>query len=156
MGKLDNVVNRIDPIDQGLMEEAQKRLDFLTKPQGSLGRLEELAKKLVGITRERNPEVDKKVVVVMAGDHGVVDEGVSAYPQEVTVQMVKNFASGGAAINVMARQISARVVVAEGKIILRQFSVAIPGCHTRMSWVPLPTSTAKMPSDRSTVDSLRS
>jgi len=113
MGKLASVIEKIEPVDQDLMEEAQKRLDFLTKPQGSLGRLEELAKKLVGITREKDPEVDKKVVIVMAGDHGIVAEGVSAYPQEVTPQMVYNFIRGGAAINVLAKHVGADVVVVD-------------------------------------------
>ena len=113
MGKLANIIKKIEPVDQGLMEDAQKRLDFLTKPQGSLGRLEELAKKLVGITREKNPKVDKKVVIVMAGDHGIVAEGVSAYPQEGTPQMVDNGIRGGAAINVLARHAGAEVVVVD-------------------------------------------
>ncbi|MFC1714022.1 nicotinate-nucleotide--dimethylbenzimidazole phosphoribosyltransferase [Candidatus Poribacteria bacterium] len=113
MGKLDSIIEKIEPIDQELMEEAQKRLDFLTKPQGSLGRLEELAKKLVGITREKDPKVDEKVVIVMAGDHGIVDEGVSAYPQEVTPQMVYNFIRGGAGINVLAKHVGADVVVVD-------------------------------------------
>lgn len=113
MGKLASVIEKIEPIDQELMKEAQKRLDFLTKPQGSLGRLEELAKKLVGMTRKHDPVVDKKVVVVMAGDHGIVDEGVSAYPQEVTPQMVNNFIRGGAAINVLSRHVGAEVVIVD-------------------------------------------
>lgn len=113
MGKLAGIIEKIEPVDQDLMEEAQKRLDFLTKPQGSLGRLEELAKKLVGITREKDPKVDKKVVIVMAGDHGIVAEGVSAFPQEVTPQMVYNFIRGGAAINVLAKHVGAEVVVVD-------------------------------------------
>ncbi len=113
MGKLASIIEKIEPVDQELMAEAQKRLDFLTKPQGSLGRLEELAKKLVGITGEKDPKVDKKIVVVMAGDHGIVEEGVSAYPQEVTPQMVYNFIRGGAAINVLSRHVGADVVVVD-------------------------------------------
>ena len=72
-------------------EDAQQRLDSLTKPQGSLGRLEEFAKQLVAISEERMPVLDKKVVFTFAGDHGVADEGVSAFPKEVTPQMVLNF-----------------------------------------------------------------
>jgi len=113
MNRLASIIKRIQPIDRGLMEEAQKRLDSLTKPQGSLGRLEELAKKVVGITGERRPSVDQKVIVVMAGDHGIVEEGVSAYPKEVTAQMVLNFVRGGAGINVLARHVGARVVIVD-------------------------------------------
>jgi len=110
---LSSIIKKIEPIDRELMKEAQKRLDSLTKPQGSLGRLEELAKKVVGITREQMPDLDGKVVIVMAGDHGVVEEGVSAYPKEVTGQMVLNFIRGGAAINVLARHVGARVVIVD-------------------------------------------
>ena len=93
--------------------EAQLRLDSLTKPQGSLGRLEEFAKQLVAITGEQMPELDKKVVFTFAGDHGVADEGVSAFPKEVTPQMVMNFVNGGAAINVLARHAGAEVVAVD-------------------------------------------
>jgi nicotinate-nucleotide--dimethylbenzimidazole phosphoribosyltransferase len=111
--KLTSIIEKIEPIDKDLMEEAQNRLDSLTKPQGSLGRLEELAKKAVGITRKRFPSFDRKVIVTMAGDHGVAAEGVSAYPKEVTAQMVLNFVRGGAAINVLARHVGAEVVVVD-------------------------------------------
>jgi nicotinate-nucleotide--dimethylbenzimidazole phosphoribosyltransferase len=94
-------------------EEAQQRLDSLTKPQGSLGRLEEFAKQLVAITENKMPELDKKVVFTFAGDHGVADEGVSAFPKEVTPQMVLNFVNGGAGINVLARHAGAEVVVVD-------------------------------------------
>jgi len=99
---------RIDPDG-----EYQGRLDRLTKPAGSLGRLEDLAVLYCSILREPSPSVRHKVVFVMAGDHGVVEEGVSAFPQEVTVQMVANFLAGGAAINVLARHVGARVVVVD-------------------------------------------
>ncbi len=94
-------------------EEAQQRLDSLTKPQGSLGRLEEFAKQLVAITESSMPDLDKKVVFTFAGDHGVADEGVSAFPKEVTAQMVLNFVHGGAGINVIARHAGAEVVVVD-------------------------------------------
>ena len=92
--------------------EAQRHLDTLTKPPGSLGRLEELAVRLAAL-RGGVPRVDRPVVFTFAADHGVVAEGVSAYPQIVTAQMVENFLRGGAAINVLARQAGARVVVAD-------------------------------------------
>lgn len=91
----------------------QRRLDAKTKPQGSLGRLEELACALAAIQGTPRPRAAAKAVVVMAGDHGVAEEGVSAFPQEVTAQMVANFAAGGAAINVLARHAGARVVVVD-------------------------------------------
>ena len=92
--------------------EAQRHLDALTKPPGSLGRLEEIALRLAAL-RGGAPRVDQPVVFTFAADHGVVAEGVSAYPQVVTAQMVENFARGGAAINVLARQAGARVIVAD-------------------------------------------
>ncbi|MDI3522838.1 MAG: nicotinate-nucleotide--dimethylbenzimidazole phosphoribosyltransferase [Bacillota bacterium] len=100
-------------LDQEAMAAARRRLDSLTKPRGSLGVLEELAVRLAGITGQALPEVKNKVVIVMAADHGVTEEGVSAYPSEVTAQMVQNFVNGGAAVNVLARQAGARVVVAD-------------------------------------------
>lgn len=93
--------------------QAQARLDNKTKPRGSLGRLEELACRLAGIYRTPLPEPPAKAVVVMAADHGVAVEGVSAYPQEVTGQMLRNFAAGGAAINVLASLQQARVIVVD-------------------------------------------
>jgi nicotinate-nucleotide--dimethylbenzimidazole phosphoribosyltransferase len=99
--------------DRVLMGQAQARLDRLTKPLGSFGRLEALAKQVVGITRQMRPALDRKLIVTMAADHGVVEEGVSAYPQVVTGQMVDNFLRGGAGINVLARHVGARVVVVD-------------------------------------------
>ena len=95
------------------MRTAQARQDTLTKPRGSLGRLEALSVQLAGILANPMPTVERKVVIVMAADHGVACEGVSAYPAEVTPQMVLNFLHGGAAINVLARQAEARVVVVD-------------------------------------------
>lgn len=105
--------SRILPLDETAMAKAQTRQNLLTKPAGSLGRLEKLSVQLAGITGQALPKVDRKAVIVLAGDHGVVAEGVSAYPSEVTAQMVLNFLRGGAAINVLARQVGARVIVAD-------------------------------------------
>ena len=110
---LDRVIKNITGLDKKLMESAQGRLDNLTKPLGSLGRLEELAKILIGITGKEYPATKKKVVFTMAGDHGVTDEGISAYPKAVTAQMVYNFLRGGAGINVLARHAGARVVIVD-------------------------------------------
>src|SRR5262249_20576283 len=85
----------------------------LTKPAGSLGRLEDIAIQMAGITRQPLPNIKQKAVIVMAGDHGVAKEGVSAYPADVTPQMVHNFLRGGAAINALARVAGARVIVVD-------------------------------------------
>lgn len=108
---MEDIRNKISRVESALFEEAQKRLDNLTKPQGSLGRLEEFARRIVAITGDKMPVLDKKVIFTFAGDHGIASEGVSAYPKEVTPQMVFNFLRGGAGINVLARHAGADVVV---------------------------------------------
>jgi nicotinate-nucleotide--dimethylbenzimidazole phosphoribosyltransferase len=113
MTELSQIISQIEPVDPDWLDQAQERLDSLTKPAGSLGRLEELAARYVGIRRELLPPLEMKKVVVFAADHGVVAEGVSAYPQEVTFQMVYNFLRGGAGINVLARHARARVEVVD-------------------------------------------
>jgi len=113
MSLLKSVIDAIGPLDRGLIERTQKRLDNLTKPQGSLGRLEELARKIAGITGKEDPPFQNKAIFTMAGDHGVTEEGISAFPKEVTPQMVYNFIRGGAGINVLARHVGARVVIAD-------------------------------------------
>ncbi|MCA9959325.1 MAG: nicotinate-nucleotide--dimethylbenzimidazole phosphoribosyltransferase [Anaerolineales bacterium] len=110
---LENLLSRIKPLNQGAMDAARQRQAILTKPAGSLGRLEELSIQIAGITGQPLPQITHKMVTVMAGDHGVVAEGVSAYPAEVTPQMVFNFLAGGAAVNVLARQAGARVVIVD-------------------------------------------
>lgn len=113
MSGLSDLCALIGPLDAAAMAAARQRLDRLTKPQGSLGRLEELAVALAGMRGRVGGRLARKAVIVAAGDHGVAAEGVSAYPQAVTAQMVLNFLAGGAAINVLARQTGARVVVAD-------------------------------------------
>ena len=113
MQKLNKIIDKIDKIDCSLSDKTQKRLDNLTKPLGSLGRLEDLAKQIVEITRKEKPQLKNKVIFTFAGDHGIVEENVSTFPQEVTPQMVYNFLRGGAGINVLARHVGARVVVAD-------------------------------------------
>ena len=107
------VLSKIVSTNGKFAEQAQQRLDNLTKPQGSLGRLEEFAKQLVAITEDQMPELDRKAIFTFAGDHGVADEGVSAFPKEVTSQMVFNFLNGGAGINVLARHAGADVIVVD-------------------------------------------
>lgn len=107
---LTQTINAIKPLDKKAMEAAKARQDTLTKPAGSLGRLEELSIQLAGIQGKASPKIEKKAMITMAGDHGVVKEKVGNWPQEVTAQMVDNFLRGGAGINVLARQVGARIV----------------------------------------------
>lgn len=111
--KLEKTISAIKPLDDESMRLAKERQDTLTKPLGSLGTLEELSIRVAGIKAKALPEIKHKVVITMAGDHGVVEEGVSAYPKEVTPQMVYNFIRGGAGINVLARHVGARVIVVD-------------------------------------------
>ena len=97
------VCRQIEPVDPAWLSAAYERQLTLTKPPGSLGRLEEIANRLAAIQRTVTPVIPKKRIYVVAGDHGVTAEGVSAYPREVTQQMVDNFLRGGAAINVLGR-----------------------------------------------------
>ncbi len=110
---LDSLLAEIKPLDHEIMEQAQARLDNLTKPQGSLGRLETIARQVCGIQQTITPKVDSKVILTFAGDHGVAEEGVSRFPQEVTQQMVHNFLGGGAGVNVLARHVGAEVRVVD-------------------------------------------
>jgi nicotinate-nucleotide--dimethylbenzimidazole phosphoribosyltransferase len=110
---LSQVLKQIKPLDSEAMEAARSRQDELTKPRGSLGRLEELSINIAGIKGKIIRGFEHKAIVTMAADHGVVSEGVTLYPQEVTRQMVFNFLSGGAAINVLARFIGARLIVVD-------------------------------------------
>ena len=113
MNLLQQTLSQIVPQDAAVREKAHARLAALTMPYWALGRLLDLAEDLAGITRSLRPAVARKAIFVMAGDHGVVAEGVSKYPQEVTPQMVANFVAGGAGINALARQVGASVVVVD-------------------------------------------
>ncbi len=110
---LPETIANIQPLDADAMNAARARQDQLTKPQGALGRLEALSIQIAGVTRQVRPRFKQSAIITMAGDHGVARQGVSAYPSEVTPQMVLNFLHGGAAINVLARHIGARVVVVD-------------------------------------------
>lgn len=110
---LEATIARIVVPDASVAHETQRLLDEKTKPRNSLGKLERLACRFAALRGVPKPEVPKKAIVVMGADHGVAEEGVSAFPQEVTRQMLLNFASGGAAINVLARQVGAELVVAD-------------------------------------------
>ena len=113
MQKILDMLASIAPLNQDAMEAARTRQQELTKPAGSLGRLEEIAIQLAGITGQSMPKIRRKAVIVMASDHGVTEEGVSAYPAEVTPQMVYNFLRGGAAINALAKFAGARVIIVD-------------------------------------------
>lgn len=108
---LDDTQKKISSVSNEWMEKAKERLDDLTKPRGSLGMLEELAARFVAIQEEIPIVMPSKEVFVFVGDHDVVAEGVSAYPQEVTSLMVRNILAGGAGINVLARCVGAKVSV---------------------------------------------
>ncbi len=106
-------LNPCKPIDAQAVEQALVRQQQLTKPAGSLGRLESVAVQLAGLQGQVKPTLDQLWIAIFAGDHGVVAEGVSAFPQEVTGQMLHNFVSGGAAISVLARQLGASLEVVD-------------------------------------------
>ncbi|HZU77553.1 MAG TPA: nicotinate-nucleotide--dimethylbenzimidazole phosphoribosyltransferase [Dehalococcoidia bacterium] len=113
---LDAVVSAIAPPDAAAAQAARARQDQLTKPLGALGRLEELSIWLAGVRGEAVPRIGRKVIVTAAADHGVAAHGVSAYPPEVTPQMVRNFLAGGAAVNVLARHAGAEVLVVDAGV----------------------------------------
>lgn len=113
MDKINHTIAAIKPLDGKAMAEAERRQNCLTKPPGSLGQLETLSIQVAGIKGNPRPQIIHKVIFTLAGDHGANQEGVSAYPSEVTSQMVYNFLRGSAGINVLARHVGARVVVAD-------------------------------------------
>jgi len=110
---LSEIVARIEPVSEDLRNSAQKKVDLKTKPLGALGRIEELAVRLSLVKKSLQPTVACKRMFVFAGDHGVVEEGVSAFPAKVTVQMVENFLDGGAAINVFCRQYGIELAIVD-------------------------------------------
>jgi len=128
MKNLSHYLDRIEPADRSVAERVQRRLDNQTKPQGSLGRLEELCRLMATAQGTDRPSCTKKVIFTLAGDHGVVEEGVSAYPQSVTSQMVMNFIAGGAGVNVLARHAGCDMVVVDMGVAA---PVDHPGCVNR-------------------------
>ena len=113
---LPQALERIERADSAAMSRAEERQGNLTKPPGSLGRLEQISIKLAGIFRTERPFIGGKAVIVAAGDHGVVAQGVTGYPQEVTAQMVLNFLAGGAAISVISRHLGIRQVIVDAGV----------------------------------------
>ena len=110
---LQEITKTIKPLDSGWMEKAMERTARLVMPPRALGRLHEFSERLCGIQRTLSPSIQRKAFLVMAGDHGVVAEGVSAFPQEVTPEMIRTFINGGAGINVLARQVGAEITVVD-------------------------------------------
>ncbi len=113
MKRIEQYISAIRPVDTARDGEIQAHLDNLTKPPGSLGRLEETVARYIRASTAFPPRLRKKAIYIMAGDHGVCAEGVSAFPAEVTPQMVLNFLRGGAAINVLARHTGCETVVVD-------------------------------------------
>jgi nicotinate-nucleotide--dimethylbenzimidazole phosphoribosyltransferase len=114
--ELKPAIERIAPLDEAAMRAAEEELDRKTKPRGSLGRIERLAAQYAGIRGDASPPPLVPAVLVAAADHGYAEDGVSAYPAEVTAQMVRTFATGGAAICVLAREAGARLVVVDAGV----------------------------------------
>ena len=129
MMKLEEIIAGIKPLEQEWIQKAQGRTARLVMPTRALGRLHEISERLCGIQQTLQPNVDHKAILVMAGDHGVVAEGVSAYPQEVTPAMVQTFLVGGAGINAIARQVGADVWVVDMGIIPELDATGLKGAE---------------------------
>ncbi len=114
---LNQIIDGIEPLDAGWFEKARQRTGRLVMPNRALGRLHDIAERLCAIRQTTIPELAPTAVVVMAGDHGVASDGVSAFPQEVTGEMIKTFINGGAGINVMARHVGAEIRVVDMGVI---------------------------------------
>lgn len=124
---LKEIIEGIEPVDRQWIDKARDRTAQLVMPPRALGRLHDISERLCGILKTLKPSINRKAVLVMAGDHGVVDEGVSAFPQEVTGEMVKTFLRGGAGINAISRHIGAEVWVVDMGIIPDLDSDSIKG-----------------------------
>ena len=129
MMKLEEIIGGIKPVEQEWIQKAQERTARLVMPTRALGRLHEISERLCGIQQTLAPTIDQKAILVMAGDHGVVAEGVSAYPQEVTPAMVQTFLVGGAGINAIARQVGADVWVVDMGIIPELDATGLKGAE---------------------------
>jgi nicotinate-nucleotide--dimethylbenzimidazole phosphoribosyltransferase len=115
--KLDEILKDIEPIDQEWIEKARERTAQLVMPTRALGRLHDISERLCGIQKTLTPAISRKAVLIMAGDHGIVEEGISAYPQEVSGAMVQTFLAGGAGINAISKHVGADVWVVDMGII---------------------------------------
>jgi len=126
---IKKIVEGIEPLDGKWIIKARERTAQLVMPTRALGRLHDISERLCGIQKTLKPKIDRKAVLVMAGDHGVVEEGVSAYPQEVTGAMVQTFLAGGAGINAISRHIGSDVQVIDMGIIPDLDTDSINGAH---------------------------
>jgi nicotinate-nucleotide--dimethylbenzimidazole phosphoribosyltransferase len=124
---LSEILNGIHPLDQKWIAQAEERTAQLVMPTRALGRLHEVSERLCAIQKTLQPSIGRKAVLVMAGDHGVVNAGVSAYPQEVTGAMVQTFLAGGAGINAIARHVNAEVFVVDMGVIAELSGLDMPG-----------------------------
>jgi nicotinate-nucleotide--dimethylbenzimidazole phosphoribosyltransferase len=127
MMNLTEIVKGIHPVDQQWMAKARERTSQLVMPTRALGRLHEIAERLCGIQQTLQPSINRRAVLVMAGDHGIAGEGVSAYPQEVTGAMVKTFLAGGGAINAIGRQVGADVLIVDVGTMVEFDNLNMPG-----------------------------
>src|SRR5208282_2298221 len=127
MGLLEETLAAITPPDETAAAEAGRRLDSLTKPRGSLGYLEEIVRRYAAIRRDPEARIGGGALCVFVADHGVADEGVSAYPQAVTVEMLRNIAGGGAAVSVLARRLGYRLWIADVGVATDTSADALPG-----------------------------
>ncbi len=127
MNNLAEIVNGIKPLDREWIMQASERTGQLVMPTRALGRLHDVSERLCAIQKTLQPSIKRKAVLVMAGDHGVVDAGVSAYPQEVTGAMVQTFLAGGAGINAISRHVNAEVFVVDMGIIADLSGLEMPG-----------------------------
>jgi len=126
---IKEIIERIVPVDHEWNKKAKERTAQLVMPTRAMGRLHDISERLCGIQKTLKPKIDRKAVLVMAGDHGVVEEGVSAYPQEVTGAMLQTFLAGGAGINAISRYIRSDVQVVDMGIIQDLDPGSIDGGH---------------------------
>jgi nicotinate-nucleotide--dimethylbenzimidazole phosphoribosyltransferase len=130
--KLDEIITGINPIEEKWIQKSRDRTAQLVMPTRALGRLHEISERLCAIQKTLKPSVNRKAILIMAGDHGVAEEGVSAFPQEVTGAMVQTFLKGGAGINAISRHIGAEVWVVDMGIIPELNPNSLDGGHQLM------------------------
>lgn len=136
MDQLTKITANVEPVGENWIKQAIERQNSLTKPPGSLGTLEDIACRVAAIQKSLSPAINRKRIVVFAADHGVVEEGVSPYPQQVTAQMVANFLRGGAAINAIAQAVDAEVIVVN--IGVKHPIPVIAECHPSVHFIDRP------------------
>ncbi len=131
MGLLEQTLGAVAPPDEAAAAEAARRLDSLTKPRGSLGDLEEIVRRYAAVRRAPAAPIGRGALTIFVADHGVAEEGVSAYPQTVTAEMLRNIASGGAAISVLTRRLGYRLWIADVGVAIDTSAEALPGVAYR-------------------------